>query len=140
MPGFYNNAKYAQTSGAEGWPSNASTIGPWLRIDDASSIGWQVLVAGTSNPQGVLGMDVTDDEDAPSKADANLSPGVTAVVFSAAQTAQQPAGGGVAINYLFQFDPSPRAKWGRWKYTVTGGGSATVGSIKVGVSHWGGRA
>lgn len=135
MSGFYNNALY----GGAAQPTNVSFVGPWFRIDDASSIGVQVIMTGTGSPTATWGMDVTDDEDAPRTADANLVPGVTPLTLTSDMTAQNPAGTTANINFLFQFDPSPRAKWARWKYTRASGGDAGL-LLKIGINTWGARA
>lgn len=138
MPGPYNNANYF---GAAGVATNASFVGPWFRIDDVSAIGVQVLLTGTSSPVATWGMDVTMDEAAgtPNRADAEMIPGITPLTLTTEMTDEDPAGDAADINFLFQFDPAPRAKWARWKYTRSSGGSASL-LLKVAVNTWGSRA
>jgi hypothetical protein len=138
MSGWYNNDHYGSTPGV-GLATNASFTGPWFRIDDASSIGIQVVLTATSSPVATWGLDVTDDEQAPQKADADIQPGITAITLTSDMTAQNPNGTTTDRNFLFQFDPSPRAKWARWKYTRSSGGSASL-LMKIGVNTWGARA
>lgn len=126
-----NGVDYASTAGVPGVASNASFTGAWIPIQRVGSIGFQVKMAGTSNPQGTWGVDVTDDDD-PNVTTPTM--GATPLTLTAAMIAQNPAGAGVAIDYLFQFTPAPRAKWIRFTYTRIGGGSATATSLKIAVN------
>ena len=136
MSGYYNNANYF---GSAGVATNASYVGPWIAIDDVSSIGVKVYLTGTSSPVATWGADVTDDPDAPKKADANILPGITALTLTDDMTDQNPVGDAANINFLFQFDPAPRAKWFRFKYTRASGGSASL-LLKDSINTWGARA
>lgn len=136
MPGPYNNDHYGSTPGVA-LPTNASKVGPWFRIDDVSSIGVQAILTGTSAPVATWGFDVTMDEDAPRRTDAELK--ITALTLTTDMTAQNPAGDSANINFLFLFDPAPRAKWGRFKYTRASGGSASL-LLTLAINTWGSRA
>ena len=129
MSGFNTNNHYAQTAGVDGVATNASFTGPWIKVEDASSIGFQTVMTGTSSPVAAWGADVTNDEEPNSKADSALM--ITALTLTAAMIAQNPIGDAANINFLFQFDPSPRAKWMRWKYVRSSGGSATATLLKI---------
>lgn len=109
--------------------TNASFVGDWFWIEDVDSIGVIATIpTGAGSPTAVYGMDVSDDPDAKLKNgnDAQLIQPPTPITFTAAQIAVNPAGADVAVNFLFQFDPSPRAKWARFKYTRSAGGSASL--------------
>ena len=142
MPLFRTMQAYAVTNTAgvlsDGVATNASWVGPWINVEGMTSIAWQAILTATGSPTGVWGCDVTDDErlEVNSLADSALRPGVTPIVLSTAQLAENPNGTTTARNYHFQFDPSPRAKWARFKLTISGGGSASQ-LLKVGFSGWG---
>ena len=142
MAGFNTIRDYAQTSGVPGVATNGSFVGPWINVEDASSIAFQVLLTATSSPVATWGADVTNDPDAQrlSKADAALIPGVTALTLTSDMSDQDPDGTTNDINFLFQFDPSPRAKFMRFKYTRASGGSATATLLKIAVTTWGARS
>lgn len=135
MAGFTNMKQYAQTSGTEGVATNATFAGPWVSIIDRQSLGWQVVLTGTGSPTAAFKIEVTDDDDAPAKADANLSPGFSDVT-PAALTSVNPAGGGGNVNIQVTMDPGPRARFARFRYVFTSGGSANQ-LLKVGHSSWG---
>lgn len=132
--------RYAETIasgvGSAGVATNASWVGPWVNIEGVTSIGVQVNLTGTTAPVGTWGADVIDTEKAPTTA----NPGElteTALTLTAAQLAQNPIGDSANINFLFQFDPAPRAKWFRFKLTRSAGGSASQ-LLKSGISMYGG--
>jgi len=123
MSRFRTNENYSKGAIA----SNASFVGAWFWIEDANSIGLIATIpAGSGSPTASYTMEVSDDPDANKKTDAQLLQPPTAVTFTAAQIAAFPAGADVAQNFLYQFDPCPRAKWARFSYIRTGGGSATL--------------
>jgi hypothetical protein len=103
--------------------SNVSWVGPWIEVDDADSLGFIAVLTGTGAPVASWGCDVSNDPNASKKADNALIQAPTGLTLVAAQLAQNPVGDSANINFLFQFDPSPRAKWARFKYTRTSGGS-----------------
>ena len=108
-------------------PTNASFVGNWVLVEDCNSIGFDVSLTGTGSPTGTWGADVTDERYANvfNGNDGGITKPITALTLTAAMTAQNPAGTTANINYLFMFDPCPRAKWMRFKYTAASGGSAS---------------
>ena len=126
------NEQYVSSAGvvAVNAPTNATFTGAWLRVDSADVIAFQGIVAsGHANPTSAWGVDVTDDEDP-----ARPVLGPTPLVMSATFTGQNPAGAGVAINFLFQFGPSapmpmPCCKWMRFNLVRTSGGDGSGLSI-----------
>jgi hypothetical protein len=132
-------------TGAGGVPSNTTYTGPWIRIENAESLGFIVTVPGASNPTAVWSLEVSNDSDAKDVTDANLKQAVTSIPLLATQaTAANPAGAGVAIQALIQYERAggvavqymPRAKFARLKMTVSGGGTTGTG-VKISMSVWG---
>ena len=132
MSGFRTEPVYASTNGVAGVATNASFTGTWINIEDVSSIGFQVIMAGTSSPVAAWGADITNQDNPNRESDSSF---VTPLTLTSDMTAQNPAGGGTAVNYLFQFEPCPRAKWMRFKYVYTSGGSATATSMYITYNH-----
>jgi len=95
-------------------------------------------MTGTGAPVGTWGADVTDDEN-PNGSSYVASLGATPLTLTSAMSAQNPAGDSANINFLFSFDPVPPAKWIRFKYTATSGGSASK-LLKVGAAARSGNA
>ena len=114
---------------AGGVPTNASFVGAWIPCNQNGSIGFTAILTGTGAPVATWGVDVTNDTDPNGAADL----GATALTLTADMTAKNPAGDSANINFLFMFSPAPPAKWIRFKYTRTSGGSAS-NLLKVGVS------
>ncbi len=114
---------------AGGVATNVSTVGGWIPCNQNGAIGFTAVMTGTSAPVGVWGVDVTDDTDPNGASDL----GATALTLTTEQLAVNPAGDSANINFLFWFAPAPPAKWIRFKYTRTSGGSASK-LLKVGVS------
>jgi len=114
---------------AGGVATNASFVGAWIPCNANGAIGFTVVMTGTSAPVGTWGVDVTDDADPVNASDL----GATPLTLTSAMTAQNPAGDSANINFLFYFLPAPPARWIRFKYTRSSGGSATK-LLKVGVS------
>lgn len=102
-----------------GVPTNADWTGAWVDISQMDAIAFIAKLTGTGNPVAAWEADVTDYE----VADKDPSP--TPITMTSDMTAQNPAGNGAAINFLFQFDPIPRAKWMRFKYNRASAGSAS---------------
>lgn len=125
----YSRQNYALTSGVPGVATNASWTGAWIPCNSNGAIGFTVVMTGTSAPVGTWGVDVTNDTDPVGSSDL----GATALTLTSEMTAVNPAGDSANINFLFYFAPAPPAKWIRFKYTRTSGGSATK-LLKVGVS------
>lgn len=118
--GFSREAYAVTSPGLVGVATNASWVGPWIPIRRNSSVGFQVVMTGTSAPLGAWGADVTNDDDP-----AHGTLGATALTLTSAMTAQNPAADSANINFLFDFNPAPTARWIRFKYTRTSGGSAS---------------
>jgi hypothetical protein len=112
-------------TGVGGAATNASYVGPWILIEDISDVGFQAVLTGTSNPTATWGADVTNQVANPNVS-APPAGKITALTLTDEMTDQNPAGDGANINYLFQFSPAPRAKWMRFKYTRSLGGSASL--------------
>jgi len=106
---------------AGGVATNASFTGDWVPLFALASIGWQVVMTGTGNPVGTFGVDISCDEDPVNKPVL----GATPLTLTSAMTAQNPTGTGAAVNYLFDFSPRPDARWIRFNYVATSGGSAS---------------
>lgn len=124
MSRFRNQAAY---STAGGIATNASFVGAWFLIDDIDSIGVIVTIpTGAGSPTATFGLDVSNDPYADKKTDAQLVQPPTPITMTAAMIAVNPPGTDTAVNFLFDFDPCPRAKWARFKYTRTAGGSASL--------------
>jgi hypothetical protein len=131
MP-YFLIQNYAKTAGVPGVATNASFVGEWIQIDDSTSVGVQVVMTGTSSPVATWGADISND------AEPTVSVlGATALTLTADMVAQNPIGDAANINFLFQFDPAPRAKWFRFKYTRASGGSATATLLKIGIATQG---
>jgi hypothetical protein len=130
----FNHSAYARTAGVPGVATNASWVGPWVRVPKAGGIGFQVVMTGTGAPVGTWGADITDDDGDPNGATFTAVLGATPLTLTAAMTAQNPIGDSANINFLFDFNPAPSAKWIRFKYTRSAAGSATATVLKVGVS------
>jgi hypothetical protein len=131
----YNNPQYAKsgTPATEGWPTDSSTVGPWILISGITAIGVQIIMPnGISSPTGSFICEVTDDEAAPATPDANLSPGISNVT-PAAIAAVNPPGTDTAVNIHNTISPGPRAKWFRFRYAATSGGTAAQ-TLKVGIN------
>ncbi len=112
--------------------NNTATAG-WVQLTRAgsSSIGFQVVIAATGAPTGTIVFEVCDDDDP--RVTGTL--GATALTLPASMAAGQPAGS--AINFLFDFNPAPTAKWMRLRYAPSGGGSATLGTFLAGICQRG---
>lgn len=125
-----------------GQPTDTDWTGAWIRIEDCDSLGFIVVVPGASNPTAAWTLEVTNDPDALKKTDAQLIQAPTSIPLLATQaTAANPAGGGVAINALIQYERAggvavqymPRAMFARLKYDVSAGGTTGTG-LKVSAS------
>lgn len=105
--------------------TDQSFVGPWVLIEDCNSIGFDASLTGTSSPTGTWGADVTDERYANvfNGNDGGIAKPITPLTLTTAMIAQNPAGTPANINFLFQFDPPPRAKWMRFKYTAVSGGA-----------------
>jgi hypothetical protein len=118
----FSRQVYARGAAGEvGVPTNASWTGPWIPINRNGSVTFKVVMAGTDSPVGTWGADVTDD-DAPN---ASGGMGATPLTLTAAQAAQNPVGDAANINFAFQFNPAPDAKFMRFNFTRASGGSAS---------------
>lgn len=125
----YSRQNYAMTAGVAGVATNASWTGAWVPCNPNGAIGFTVVMTGTSAPVGTWAVDVTNDTDPVGGVDL----GATALTLTAEQLAFNPIGDSANINALIYFAPAPPAKWIRFKYVRTSGGSATK-LLKVGVS------
>ena len=114
---------------AGGVPTNASFVGPWIPCNNNGAIGFLVVMTGTSAPVGTWGVDVTNDNQPASASDL----GATPVAATAVMTSNNPSGNSANLNFIAQYAPAPPAKWIRFKYTATSGGSAS-NLLKVSVS------
>lgn len=110
---------------------NAAANAGWVQLprQGGGSCGFQVALASTGSPVGTFVFEITDDENPLVAVGVIL--GATALTLSAAQQAAQPTSG-AAVNFLFEFNPAPTAKWIRMRYARTSGGSAAAGSLNVG--------
>lgn len=111
-----NQQNYTQDGGV---PTNASWTGAWVDISQMDAIGFIAKLTGTSNPVAAWAADVTNYE-VPDK-----DPSPTPITLTTEMSDQDPIGDGANINFLFMFDPIPRAKYMRFKYVRASGGSAS---------------
>lgn len=143
MSWFRTQPDYTKVGGI---PSNTTWVGPWINCSRRHSLGWIVKVPGTTNPAAAFTVDVSNDPNADTKTDAQLIQTPTDFPLTAAQkTAANPAGAGVAISAIIQFEragngtvipPMPRANWARLVYTVTSGGTTGKG-VSISLSEQG---
>lgn len=128
MSRFFNNQNYIvngdmSNAVAPDSRSTATIVGPWIRLTDLDSIGIQEKWTGVATT-GTFGFEINDDED-PNVARSVMGP--KAITPTADITAAAPAGGtsgSASINLVGA--NMPRAKWGRFVYTRTSGGSAAA--------------
>lgn len=107
--------------------TNATFTGAWFLVEDINSIGIIVTIpTGAGSPTAVFGMDASNDPDALKKTDAQLIQTPTPITMTAAMIAVNPPGTDTAVNFLFSFDPMPRAKYLRFNYVRSAGGSASL--------------
>lgn len=125
----FSRQNYATSSGINGVPTNASWTGNWIPCNQNGALGFTVVMTGTSAPVGSWGLDITNDDSPVNAPDL----GATALTLTSDMTAQNPVGDSADINFLFYFAPAPPAKWCRFKYTRSSGGSASR-LLKVSVS------
>lgn len=111
---------------------NALATAGWVPLprDGGGSVGFQVVMPATGAPIGLLVFEITNDEN-PSVA-SGLILGATVLTLSAAQIAAQPSTG-AAVNFLFEFNPAPTAKWIKMRYARTSGGNNPGMSVGVAV-------
>lgn len=136
MSRFFNNQSYIVNGDMSNTVvpdsrSTATIVGSWIRLTDLDSIGIQEKWTGVATT-GTFGFEINDDED-PNVGNGRTVLGPKAITPTADITAAAPAGGtsgSASINLAGA--SMPRAKWGRFVYTRTSGGSAA--SLQVGVN------
>jgi len=135
--GYATRNNYAQTNAAgvttNGVATNATWTGPWIRVDAATSLAFQIILTATGAPVAALTLEGTNDPAAMTTPDAVLDPGIT-VIANAALTALNLAAN---VNTLIEATPSPRICFIRMKYTYTSGGNAGL-LLKVAYTMFGG--
>jgi len=117
--------------------SAATIVGPWIRLEDMDSIGFQIkwpLSGTTSATTGTFQFEITND-DVPDGTRGGLGPQKLTTV-PADLSAANPAGGTSGSGQVTMAGANcPRAKWGRLTYTRTSGGAA--GTLNVSLAERG---